>query len=323
MRILCDHARSDNSALRVNAMWALKHFVESVELDLKKACLDQLEPGWLVQLIRDDPQDPAVQDARMKGGSEDVDEDVDMQASGGPIRWIYGSNGSLREFDASKSSRLRRAEDKLAAVRESELSPARRAHNDDVAIQEQGLGFIQNLLVCRSVGPSEDTTADVTDMIDYLFSEIGQDRLFDILTSKVRPRVLHPFSRRTPVAGREARVVHPPARVVVGVVFILVHLAASSPRHRQLVVAQTELLRALVQQSANREPQVRVGLCHLVTNLTEQEEGEDLQSFVLRAQELKKLGYLAKMESLKQNDRDLDVRERAKTAAWQMDQAVG
>lgn len=323
MEVLCEHAHSDNPALRLNALWALKHFVDAVGPDRKRACLERLGPGWLVQLICDDPHDTTSHDSRMKEASSgDADDDVDMQPSEGPIRWIYGSNGSLREFDASKSSKLRQAEDKLAAVRESELSPTRKAHNDDVAIQEQGLDFIRNLVGRPGVGPAGESAAETTEMTDYLFSVLGQDRLFDILASKVRLKVLNPFARRTPVAGRETRVVYPPAKIVVAVIYVLVHIAASIPRHRQLVVAQTDLLKLLAQHSSNRDREVKVGLCHLVTNLTLQEEEEEPQAHAQRAHELKKLGFLAKMEALKHNDRDLDVRERAKTAAWQMDQAI-
>lgn len=323
MQVLCEHAHSDNPALRLNALWALKHFVDAVGPELKKACLEQLEPGWLVQLILDDSHDTSPPDSRTEEGPGKAgDDDVDMQPSEVPVRWVYGSDGSLREFDASKSTRLRKAEDELATVRDSELSPARKAHNDDIAIQEQGLDFIRNLVGRPGVGPALESAAETTEMIDYLFNELGQDRLFEILASKVRLKVTNPFSRRTPVPGRETRVLYPPARIVAAVIYVLVHIAASIPRHRQLVVAQTELLKLLAQQSANRDREVRVGLCHLVTNLTWQEDGEEMQAHAQRAQELKKLGFLAKMEMLKQSDRDLDVRERAKTAAWQMGQAI-
>lgn len=322
MGVLCDHARSDNPALRLNALWALKHFVDAVGPELKKACLERLEPGWLVQLICDDP-DPLSPGSRMKDtAGDDGNFFVDPLVSDGPTRWVHEPNGVLRVFDASKSSRLRRAEEKLAGVRESEMGSARRAYNDDVAIQEQGLDFIRNLIGRPGAGPTSESALETTEMIDYLFSEIGQDRLFEILASKVRLKVLNPFSRRETTSGRETKIIYPPPRIVVAVIFVLVHIAASIPRHRQLVVAQTELLKLLAQQSTNRDRDVRVGLCHLVSNLTYQEDGEEVMAYAQRAHELKKMGFLAKMESLRQKDQDLDVRERAKTAAWQMEQAI-
>jgi hypothetical protein len=301
----------------MNALWALKHFVEAVGLDLKKSCLEQLEPGWLVQLICDDNQDNASY-ARGKGVSgDDLDEDMEPDALDDPPRWLYGVNGSLHELDVSQSTRLRQAEDKLAAVREAELNPARRARNEDIAIQEQGLRFIQNLLGRPMPGAASESPLETAELIDHLFKEIGQDRLFEIIASKLRTKVLNPFSRRT---GREARVLHPHSKLVVAAIYVLVHLAASIPRHQQLVIAQTELLRLLAQQASSKDRDVRVALCHLIINLTwPDEDDKESQSWAQRAMELRKLGFHTKMETLKHQDRDLDVRERAKTAFWQME----
>ena len=321
MGILCEHAHSDNPSLRFNALWALKHFVDAVGPELKKSCLEELESGWLVQLIRDDTQDAVLFNgcARETPG-EDMDEDINLASPDEKRRWQYGINGDIRELDASCSTRMRQAEDKLSAIREMELNPTRKARNDDVAIQEQGLDFIRNFI--GRPGPAmPDAANETTEMIDYLFSELGQDRLFDTLASKLRPKYLHPFSRRVPVVGREARVIHPQAQIIVPVIYILVHMAASDPRHRQLVIAQTELLKLIVQH-AGKDREVRVALCHLVTNLTIQDEEGESEGCRQRATELRKLGFRNKLETLKQDDRDLDVRERAKLAVFQMDEAL-
>ncbi|KAG6026527.1 hypothetical protein E4U41_001254 [Claviceps citrina] len=323
MKILCEHAHSDNAALRLNALWALKHFVDAVGPDLKRACLAGLEPGWLVQLISDDSQEASFSAPKGKEGSaHDLDEDMDMQASDEPLRWFYGHNGQMQQLDTSRSSRLRQMEERLAAVRGSELSPSRKARMDDLAIQEQGLDFIRNLIGRPEPDVASETPSETTEMIDHLFSEIGQDRLFEILSSKLRTRVLHPFSRRERAVGREARVLHPPAKIVVAVICILVHMAASISRHRQLVIAQSELLKLLAVQASSRDRGVRASLCHLIINLTWQDDETEVQACSQRAQELKRLGFHAKMDHLKLQDRDLDVRERAKTAAWQIEQAT-
>ncbi|KAK7427555.1 hypothetical protein QQZ08_005998 [Neonectria magnoliae] len=323
MKVLCEHAHSDNPALRLNALWALKHFVDAVGPDLKRACLEELESEYLVQLICDDTEDSALHVAQERDAcGVDMDEDVEMEPSDVPHRWLYGSKGLVRELDSSQSTKLRQAEDRLAAVRESEQNPVRRARNDDVAIQEQGLDFIRNLIGRPGVGLASETTSETTEMIDYLFNELGQDRLFEILSSKLRAKVLHPFSRRAPVAGRETRVLHPQAKIIMAVIYILVHLAASIPRHRQLVIAQTDLLKLLAQQASSKDREVRVALCHLIINLTWQEDDGEAQSCAQRANELRKLGFHTKMETLKHQDGDLDVRERAKTAAWQIQQAT-
>ncbi|KAG5971933.1 hypothetical protein E4U55_000986 [Claviceps digitariae] len=327
MKILCEHAHSDNRVLRGNALWALKHFVDAVGPDLKRACLEHLQPDWLVHLITDDS--PEVSFSAMgfrnkESAADDVDEDMDMQAlSDEPLRWLYGHNGQIQQLDTSRSSRLRQIEDRLTSVRDAELNPSRKARNDDLAIQEQGLDFIRNFIGRPEPGISSEVPCETTEMIDHLFSEIGQDRLFEILSSKLRTRVLHPFSRRErPTVNRETRLLHPPAKIVVAVIFILVHMAASIPRHRQLVIAQSELLKLLAMQASSRDRGVRSALCHLIINLTWQDDENEAQACSQRAHELKRLGFHAKMDHLKQQDRDLDVRERAKTAAWQIEQAT-
>lgn len=318
MVTLCEHAHSDDPALRLNALWALKHFIDAVGPDLKKSCLEELNSGWLTQLVQGDSQDSPSSSGRVHDSfAEDMDGDVDVQGDE-PHQWIYGSNGIFHELDASGSTRLRQAEDRLAAARETELNPVRKARNDDVAIQEQGLDFIRNFIGRPPMTPSPDPS-ETADMIDHLFSELGQDRLFDILASKLRPKVLNPFSRRTPMVGREPRVIYPQAQIIVPVIYILVHIAASESRHRQLVIAQTELLKLLAQQSVNKDREVRIALCHLVNNLTWEDEENESESCKQRALELKKLGFLHKLEMLKQEDRDLDVRERAKEAVYQME----
>ncbi|KAM5342952.1 hypothetical protein ACJ41O_013918 [Fusarium nematophilum] len=300
MKVLCEHAHSENPALRLNALWALKHFIDAVGPDLKKACLAELETGWLEQLICEDTEDSALQMAREREASGlDMDDDVDMQQSDEPHRWLYGSNGLLRELDATNSTRLRQVEDKLTAVRESELNPVRRARNDDLAIQEQGLDFIRNLIGRPGAGLASDTANETTEMIDFLLRELGTERLFEILSTKLRAK----------------------AKIIVAVIYILVHIAASIPRHRQMVISQTELLKLLAQQASSKDREVRVALCHLVINLTWQEDDGEAQACAQRALELRKLGFHTKMEALTKQDGDLDVRERAKTAAYQMEQA--
>ncbi|RFU76278.1 armadillo repeat [Trichoderma arundinaceum] len=321
MKILCEHAHSHNPALRLNALWALKHFVIAVSPELKRSCLEHLEAEWLVQLIYDDGQDTTSYNTQpIQSPGDDVDEEMDASPDE-QVRWMFAANGNLQKLDASRSTKLRQAEDKLASIRESELNSFRRSRSDDVAVQEQGLELVRNL-VGLGAGASAESPYDTTEMIDYLFSTIGQERLFEILSSKLRAKVLHPFSRRSTTPGQETRLIHPHAKIIIPVIYILVHIAASTHQHRQLVVGQTELLKLLCQQISNRDKEVRVAVCHLIINLTGQDDEGEGQAWSLRAMELKKLGFYNRMEFLKHNDRDLDVRERARTAVYQLERAI-
>ena len=313
-----------NAKLRLNALWALKHFVHAVSNDMKRLCLEELGQGWLVQLICDDTEDEALLSTRGRSGSvvaselnDEMDEDVEMdqfddhpdstQASS------FGRSNTSRP-SSSRSKSVQQAELRLAALRDAEMNPARKARKDDIAVQEQGLDFIRNLIG----GAGQGGTSETTEMIDFLFLALGQDRVFEILASKLRPKVINPFNRRN--SSAETRVMPPQSEIITAVGYILVHMAASVPRHRQLVIAQTELLKLLVPQFNHPNIEVRLALCWLVSNLTWMDDANDGQACAQRANELKKLGFLAKLEMLEQ-DPELNVRERAKSALWQMKQA--
>jgi hypothetical protein len=321
LKILCEHAHSMNAKLRLNALWALKHFVHAVSNDMKRQCLEELGQGWLVQLICDDTEDEALLSSRGKGGhssSDEMDEDVEMDQFEDQVDAAFGTSfdrSSNSRPSSSRSKSVQQAELRLAALRDAETNPARKARKDDIAVQEQGLDFIRNLIG----GAGSGGTSETTEMIDFLFNALGQDRVFEILASKLRPRVINPFNRRSS-SSSETRVIPPQAEIIIAVGYILVHMAASIPRHRQIVISQTELLKLLVPQFNHPSIEVRLALCWLVTNLTWMDDQSDGQACAQRANELKKLGFLSKLEMLEQ-DNELSVRERAKSALWQMKQS--
>jgi hypothetical protein len=291
-----------------------------VDLDnsLRKQCLEELEPGWLVQLISDDTSDEEALQPRTRSArrSTDADDDEDMDAEtpyedDAHRSWTWPALSHLTT-PASASPRLLHASAKLTALRDAELNPARKARADSLAIQEQGLGFIRTLIMLPV--PSSQT-----DMVDYLFTELSQDRLFSILADKLKVRVVGALGRRRSSRGRRDTVVlYPQARIVENLTYVLVHMAAGAPRHRQLVVAQTELLKLLDGHLNSKDAGVRRALCQLFSNLTCLESDGDRLPCSQRVLELERLGFLARLEGLERDDVDLGVRERAKAAAAQM-----
>jgi armadillo repeat-containing protein 8 len=314
----------------LNALWALKHYIHSAGNDVKKSCVDELGQGWLVQLICDDTEDEALSAARSKPSAfnahGDIEEDVAMDQLeddyDARMTDSIGALGHSYTFDVLQTHSYSRgrgavslqASARLAALRDLETNPVRRARKDDIAVQEQGLDFVRNLIGCNHVDAS-----DSSDMIDFLMDALGQDQIFEILASKLRPKVINPFNKRSSVGNGETRVIPPQAEIIASVEYILVHMAASIPRHRQLLITQTELLKLLLPQFSHINKEVRLALCWLVNNLTCLDDGHDGQARTARIQELKKLGFLSKLEIL-ERDCDLDVQERAKTAVDQIKQ---
>ncbi|KAK4181101.1 armadillo-type protein [Triangularia setosa] len=310
-KVLCEQAHSLNPGLRLNAVWALKHLVLEVENSRKKQLLEELEPGWLVQLISDDTSEEDTIHTRQRRSTDaDDDEDMDAEATDEeePHSWTWsGMDGNTQRMS---SARMQKAEARLMALREADLNPARRARNDTIGIQEQALCFIQNFIL------NPDRPQDQTELVDYLFSELGENRLFGILADKLKVRVVGAYGRRYS-KGRDTVVLYPQARIIMHITYILVHIAASIPRHRQLVIAQTELLKLLGGHFTSSSVEVRKSLCHLFANLSCLENDEDRQHCAQRASELEKLGVLSKLQGLEQDDADLDVRERAKAVVAQ------
>ena len=154
LKILCEHAHSMNAKLRLNALWALKHFVHGVSNEMKRLCLEELGQGWLVQLICDDTEDEALLSSRGKGErphtpNDEMDEDVEMDQFEDQVDTVFGTSFSRSTNSRPSSSRsksVQQAELRLAALRDAETNPARKARKDDIAVQEQGLDFIRNLI---------------------------------------------------------------------------------------------------------------------------------------------------------------------------------
>lgn len=317
MKILCEHAHSTNAKLRLNALWALKHFVHGVDNDTKRQCVEELGQGWLIQLICDDTENQALHSSsgnsdKMHTPIEDINEDVEMESFEGAVDTAFKSSFTrpASRPSSSRSKSVQQAELRLAALRDEETNPIRKARKDDIAVQEQGLDFIRNL-----IGGAGRNGTETTEMIDFLFQSLGQDRVFEILISKLKPKVVNPDNRRH--TSPDIKVIPPQTEIIIAIAYIMVHMAASEPRHRQLVIAQTDLLKLLVPQFHHHSIEIRLALCWLCTNLTWLDNTSDEPACKQRIAELRKLGFLNKLEML-EADPELNVRERAKSALYQM-----
>ncbi|KAI4161705.1 MAG: hypothetical protein LQ342_004713 [Letrouitia transgressa] len=339
LKILGEHAHSEYSNLRLNAVWAFKHLVMTASKSLKIACLEELGPGWLKQIICHNSDDLAltcgfreremsletpitmespnaageqvdllnavrVGTRESSQGTEDDDEDLRMADSIGAL--------SRRESEYRHNT-FHMHNDKSPTMQKTlDPDPWSQVNTDDSAVQKEGLDFIRNL-IC---GP------DAIEMIDYVFHELGQDKMFDILMSKLRPKLTNAFSRGRRTAEATTRQIQPQPEIVISVCYILVHLAAGLPRHRQLLISQTELLKLILPLFNHTHREIRGCCVWIVINLIWVDDKSDEQSCKSRARELMKLGFLEKLETLK-SDEALDVKERTKTAIHYMSTSLG
>lgn len=306
---------------------------------LKIACLKELGPGWLKQIICNDIEElkfsdsyrsdkdvgmgtpnaageqvdllNAIEDDSRQPAhliDEDLDDEVSMVDSlGGSSRSESGNKRapqySRREFPRAKAFEASRS----AHLRDDEPGFPNQARTDDLAVQKEGLDFIRNL-ICGPGAP---------EMIDFIFRELGQDKIFDMLAAKLRPRALNAFSRDRRSTEAGVKHLQPQPEIIISVCYIIVHIAAGHPKHRQLLISQPELLKLLVPLFNHTKREIRVCCAWLVINLTWVDDQSDHHSCRARARELLKLGMYEKLDILV-TDPELDVRERTKTAISQM-----
>nr|POE53394.1 uncharacterized protein c26h5.04 [Quercus suber] len=337
-KVLAQHARTGSSVLRVLSLHALKHVVQGAPKDIRISVLEELGVGWLVSAIQGTSQDwlslprgggVSVGLGAPNAAGEQVDllnpatMDVDKAADGEGNGYADGEDedGAVMYDESSsthyQASQLRStlpspartfdSKKYLSTIKEIEDSAALQAGHDDVALQEQALDFIRNLI---------NGAEECEPMLQHLFAQIGTAKFFDLLTAKLLP--LH--TPRIPAAGAGAVPVpvHHPTALILAVVHVLVHVANASPTHRQLLLAQTPLLHAWLPHFAHPDKNVRVFSVWAVTALSHTADAADKDAARARIRDLRALGLDAAVRALA-NDPDLDVRERVKTAVRQLD----
>ena len=327
LKVLCEHAHSMIAELRLNSVWALKHLVLGAPNSLKIKCLEELGPGWLKQIISNDTDDFAI----LSGPRGDQDTDsrtpVTMgtpNAAGEQVDLLNAVENSSREssqaFDDDGDEDFKMV-DSIGALSRPHyehisnllLSDQHDSHVNEAGIikrhdiEHQGLDLLRNILAGQGAA----------DMIDYILREFGQDTLFELLANKLRPRFLNTFTRERKSVENGVRQVQPPTTIIIPVLYIIVHIAAGLPRHRQLLVSQSELLKLVVPLFTHTDPEVRCPCAWIVINASWHDNSADLPNSRSRARELVKLGFYEQLEAI-ETDQSLDVRERTRTALTQM-----
>ena len=293
IRSLCEQAHSANPRLRFESIWALKQLVFNSPNPLKINVIQELGPSWIKQLIATDPCDippgvvigmidrdypPRLQFAQ---GQLDSTEDVNMGGT--------GASSGMISFD-----RPRQDGDSGQTITD-EVN--HHTVQDDTAIQEQLLDLIRNLFCGHNAA----------DIVDYIFAEMDQKEFFDILLSRLRYRTLHGATRK------DNKSVAPPTGIVTKVLYIIIHIAASRPRFRNLISSNTIFLRHVLTHTAHSCAEVKAQISWIAINLTYLDNKTEETACRQRVMDLKKADYLTKLLPMLE-DSDMDVRERAKTA---------
>ena len=316
-------------------MWALKHLVVNTSTTVKIDCLSELGAVWLRQIISNEPdipiasrlgdrEDGSVTPIRMgtpnaagekvdllnavdagsressQAPEDDGEEDLKMSDS---VESLSRGEGEVKAHPITSKSRLL-----------LDFTAASHSHSqgsdlpDEIAIIKEGLEFIRNLMM----------GSNITEMIDYIFNEIGQDELFKILAAKMRPKVINAFNRdRKSPENNGVRHIQPQPDILKSACYILVHIAASHSKNRQLLIHQPKLLELVVPLFNHPDQEIRACCAWIVINLTWEDDASDRAACKVRARHLMSLGIYEKLEAM-ENDSDLNCKERCKNALHQM-----
>lgn len=313
------------------------------------ACLEELGPGWLKQIISNDAEELTFSSGFR--GDREIGSGTPIamgtpNAAGEQVDLLNAveenSKGSIPTFDEDGEEDLKMADtnrfsnradadykqtprfsrrgngraatletSRLSRGKDLDMSLTNQTRTDDLAVQKEGLELVRNL----TCGPGSP------DMIDYILRELGQDKMFEMLAGKLRPKTTNTFSRDRRSSENCMRNVQPQPEIITAVCYIIIHIAASHPKHRQLLISQPELLKLLIPLFNHSQREVRACCLWIVINLTWVDDQSDHANCKVRARELLRLGVFEKLEDLG-SDPELDVRERTKTAIHQMNELL-
>jgi hypothetical protein len=203
------------------------------------------------------------------------------------------SKVSLEMFvqDASRRRKL---------VLNGSMAQTTQSRHDDIAVQEQTFDLLRNV-----------TCGDhATEMIDYLFREIGQNEFLDTIAEALRPRTIQ-LPHRREVGSQANQTLRVPKEIIIAVAALLIHLAAGHPRHRRAVTFHRSILPHLANYLNHPNKDVRRTCVWVTINLAFEEDQNDFEGCRERAIRLRSLGFGERLAAL-QDDVDLDIRERIK-----------
>ncbi|KAI5796719.1 armadillo-type protein [Pyronema domesticum] len=254
--ILCKMTRHPSRKMRFEAVWALKHLMLLSPLANKKVIVD------LVYLwnLAENPEPPAMEQDTMMLDQPDQDPDCVTRLPS-PL------------WEAMRA--LHKAEKYEAEIV---------LHEEAIALQEQLLEMMRNILIGSPIGEN----------VDAVFEVFGQERLFGLYV-----RVLS--SDNTP------------PQVIKAVLYNLVHIAAGWTRHQDLLTAQVDIMNALVRLSQHNDGDVRAACVYVLINLTTTDADVvyDDAARMRRIDILKNYGWMERLKVM-EHDSSMNVKERVR-----------
>ncbi|KAJ6256551.1 hypothetical protein Dda_8414 [Drechslerella dactyloides] len=270
---------SNKEALRLNAIWALKHLVLKQDEAIISNCLSAFGTTWLLEQV-------AIEDQSSKYNSDATNVDY--------------SNEARHLLEGHKIEFSDRVLDRLA----SNYRPPRPEDQRQKALQEfqeQALDFFRNIMA----GPNATSTfrqilRDTKDMSVSAATPTITREMAHSESRHMSPTNTTPQTFRTPFYDVLAEKLRskPGEKIVLAIIYVLVHIGACA-EHRMTLIEQSALFHELIKLFEMQVDQIRIGLSWLAINLTWKENNGGNGDFTRRVQKLREYRYVDKLEWLK------------------------
>ena len=328
----CNHTHSTDINIRRISLMILKNLCNKAPKTVKELCIKEIGLDWLMQIMRGSQYAQrsgpsltmggnaagervdilnAEMDTRMDNQSHQCTEssrhDEEYTVSDSIIAHLSFLTFDLSTIAPQYRSYLKRLQEHAQNIEASE------AYAKELEMQAGGFDFIRNL----TFGD------DNAQMIDLLFEQFGTRNFFDLLNSKLQspaePALLGP-SARAPAPHPTCTAMEASAmrQLTVAVILVIVHIAAGTSTHRNLLVDPRHILLSMLPLATHSDPEIRRGVVWTIINLTYIDDRDEEYGAKIRVRELVAMGWDARLTELKENDDAQDIRERASTAVEQL-----
>ena len=311
----------------------LKNLCNKAPKSVKELCIKEIGLNWLMQIMRGSQYASKPGPSLTMGGNaagervvDILNAEMDTRMDNQPQQPTESSRHddeytvseltigqlSYMTFDVSTiapqyRSYLKRLQEHVQNIEASE------AYAKELEMQAGGFDFVRNL----TFGD------DNAQMIDLLFEQFGTRNFFDLLNSKLQspadPALLGPSARAAAphptCTATEASAVR---QLTVAVILVIVHIAAGTSTHRNLLVDPRHILLSMLPLATHSDPEIRRAVVWTIINLTYIDDRDEEYGAKIRVRELVAMGWDGRLKELKENDDAQDIRERASTAVEQL-----
>lgn len=312
VEVLCRLAKEGGYALRMEALWALRHLVLKADREVVEKCLNLLGGEFIISHLNPSPPTTTAREDGEMGGEGGDMMDLDLtDAPTSPTLSTTSTTSSSTPTPSTHNSAIPRHlparatklyASTLHALQTASLTAPQK---QSTLLQSQTLHFLRNALHDPNV-------------IDPILTPlIPLPTLLSSLLSILTPAIASEAS-----SSWSSQPFTPDPDVLEGLVYLLIHIINAGPQHRSLVMESKELMEALKgeQVIGCRKAEVRCGVVWMLITASLGEEGDDVSE---RRERCERLGreWGAVLERLAA-DRERDVVERVRMAKVQIDEGI-